>query len=247
MSFIIINGDDFGMNERCSRAIAQAFREELITDTTAMANGAYFDAAVRMAKEQGFDDRIGIHFNLTEGEPLTAAIRQIPDFVDGGCFVKRYVDRPRPLTDAEQESVYAELTAQAQRLRRAGIAVTHADSHHYIHNIPYLAPIAARVCRENAIRCVRLQRCVGEPAESSENNRFWRGEGFLTTDSFCRMSDTFFGVESDRVEIMVHPDFDRLGRLIDRTGMDDGFPVGNPLLPLDKNLGITLLSYRDLA
>ena len=31
---VIINADDFGLNEHCSKAIAQAFEEGLITDTT---------------------------------------------------------------------------------------------------------------------------------------------------------------------------------------------------------------------
>ena len=47
---VIINGDDFGMNERCSRAIAQAFALGLITDATVMANGAYVEEAAALAR-----------------------------------------------------------------------------------------------------------------------------------------------------------------------------------------------------
>ena len=36
----------------------------------------------------------------------------------------------------------------------------------------------------------------------------------------------------DDLEIMVHPDFDRNGELIDRTGFSDGYPVGKRLTRL---------------
>ncbi len=58
MGRVIINGDDFGMNKRCTLAIAQAFGEGLITDTTIMANGELFDYALSLARQQGFSDRI---------------------------------------------------------------------------------------------------------------------------------------------------------------------------------------------
>jgi len=54
---VIINADDFGMSESCSRAIALAFEKGLVTDTTMMATGDFFDEAVGLAKEQGFLDR----------------------------------------------------------------------------------------------------------------------------------------------------------------------------------------------
>ena len=66
---IIINADDFGLNKSCSQAIALAFSEELVTDTTIMANGEYFDDAVKLAEKHGFFDKIGIHLNITEGKP----------------------------------------------------------------------------------------------------------------------------------------------------------------------------------
>ena len=46
MQGVIINADDFGLNEHCSLAIAEAFKKGLITDTTMVANGEYFDDAV---------------------------------------------------------------------------------------------------------------------------------------------------------------------------------------------------------
>ena len=43
----------------------------------------------------------------------------------------------------------------------AGIKINHADSHHHIHTGVFIAPIAARVCREKGIDKMRLHRNAG--------------------------------------------------------------------------------------
>ncbi len=245
MSAVIINADDFGLNGHNSKAIAGAFAKGLITDTTMMATGDYFDEAAALAREQGFIDRIGIHLNLTEGEPLTEDIKDCPRFVNSGRFYKPYAP-VKDLTAGETDAVYRELTAQVERIKAAGIVITHADSHHYIHNNPFLAPVVMRVCRESGIRRIRLQRNLGSATGFEENNRFWREHGFITTAYFGRMSDIADGEIPGITEIMVHPDFDRNGSLIDRRGAEDGYPAGELLRDCKAN-GVTLLSYRDLA
>lgn len=241
---VIINADDFGMNASCSRAIAEAFKKGLVTDTTMMATGDHFDEAVILAKEQGFSDRIGIHFNLTEGVPLTEDICRLADFVRDGRFCKGY-DRNKPLDDREEQAIRTELGAQVARLKNAGIGITHADSHHYLHNAPYLAPIFVRVCKEHGIEKLRLQRNLGTD-ESSGINAFYREQGFGTTEYFGRLRDIEKSDIPDNTEILVHPDFDRDGRLIDRRGMEGGYPVGVPLPDLKERYGVDLGSYKIL-
>lgn len=245
MKRLIINGDDFGMNAHCTKAIAQAFCEGLITDTTMMANGDCFDEAVALARQQGFIHNIGIHFNLTEGEPLTEDIRKLTDFVIDGAFHKQFLQNPHALSERETEAVDRELCAQVERIKNAEISITHADSHHYIHNDPYLAPIVARVCRRYGIEKIRLQRNLFHEKEQ-ENNLFWRKNGFITTAFFGRMSDIEQAEIPDSTEIMVHPDFDKNGVLIDRAGVEDSAPVGKKLVKLSERHGIVLTNYKKL-
>ena len=241
MSRRIINGDDLGMNARCTQAIAKALELGLITHTSAMANGGYFTQAVGLMKAYGFSDRVGIHFNLTEGVPLTAGIADVSCFVRDGRFHKGYMSAPRPLTQAEQAAVTEELYAQAQRLIDAGIEISHADSHHYIHTFAELAPPVAQVCRELGIPRIRLNRTFDTPArprvtKDRIDNAFWRGQGFDVTERFGRMSDIAGAPFPDDTEIMVHPDLDREERLIDREGMKDGYPVGHILTDILNQL-----------
>ena len=244
---LIINGDDFGMNEGCTRAIAQAFQKNYITDTTVMANGAYFTEAIALAKKNGFADRIGVHLNLTEGRPMTQEISAYPDFVIGNHFHKGFIKTPRPLTEAEENAIYHELSAQIKKIEDVGIRITHADSHHYIHNLPFLAPIVARVLRDHGINKVRLQRDLGGVTGYEENNRYWKENGFITTAHFGRPWDIADDRIPDDTEILVHPLFDRDGDVVDNRGEKDGFPTGKPLRDYGRIAGVILQSYRVLS
>ena len=247
---IIINADDFGLNEHCSKAIAQAFREGLITDTTMMATGEYFDEAVELAKEQGFIDKIGIHLNLTEGEPLTNGIKSCKSFVEAGRYHHRN-NRLKPLSKGEKEALYIELTAQVEKILNAGIQITHADSHHHIHTAVFVASIAARVCKEHGITKIRLHRNIGSISAlkmivKKKYNRWLHKQGFKTTEFFGSLRDIEGSELQDNTEIMVHPDFDKDGVLIDRHGMEDDLPIGNKLPDLRAERNVTLKGYAEL-
>ena len=250
MARIIINADDFGLNEHCSRAIAQAFREGKITDTTMMSTGEYFDEAVELAKEQGFIDKIGIHLNLTEGEPLTEDIKCCSRFVTDGRFNKQY-DRKKKLTKEEKSAIYKELTAQVEKIQNAGITITHADSHHHIHTGIFVAPIAVKVCKEHWINKMRLHRNLGQINAikrfvKKRYNHWLCKQGMITTDYFAYIVDIENVDIPDNTEIMVHPDFDKNGVLIDRHGVENGFPIGTKLPDLRAERKVTLKGYAEL-
>ncbi len=226
----MINGDDFGMTESCTRAICLALKKGLITHTTMLANGGCFEQAVVLAREQGFAEKIGWHINLTEGKPLTDVMSRCPLFVRGGLFHKAYLNNPRTLTPDEQNAVIEELTAQANRLRDSGISIRHADSHHYIHTYQFIAPLVAQVCHSFGVAQIRLNRTFQPTVtEGRVDNAFWREQGFATTKQFGRPSDFPDGDYPDDAEILVHPDFDKDGNLIDRRGMENGIPYGERL------------------
>lgn len=251
MISVIINADDFGLNEHCSKAIAQAFERELITDTTMVATGEYFNEAVVLAKEQGFIHKIGVHLNLTEGTPLTQDINNYPMFVSQGKFHGK-INRTRKLRKAEKMAVYKELSAQVDKIQSVGIKITHADSHHHIHTGIFIAPIVARVCREHGIEKIRLHRNIGNISEfkmfvKKRYNNWLKKQGFKTTAYFGSLLDIENAEVPDDCEIMVHPDLDKNGILIDRIDETDGIPVGRKLPDLRaERKVVTLRGYAKL-
>lgn len=245
---VIINADDFGLNQSCTRAICKAFQKGIITDTTMVANGTAFDEAVEDIRKYNLEDKIGIHFNLTEGKPLTEMITAMPAFVKNGVFHGK-INRAKCLSKVEKNAVYKELSAQIQKLEQAGIAVNHADSHHHIHTGIFIAPIFAQVCREHGIKKVRLHRNIGDISIikrflKSSYNIWLHMKKFDTTVYFGAMQDVETVGLKNNLEIMVHPEFDKEGNLIDKYVEKDRFNIGKQLaLPAGE---YTLRGYREL-
>jgi len=155
MPKIIINADDFGLDASVNRGIIGSFEKGYISSTTIMANMPGFDEACRMAHAHGVTDRIGMHFNLTQGSALTAPIRQKRRFCDGdGHFVfsKR---RGIWLSGSEQAALAAELTAQWNKCLDAGIEPSHLDSHHHIQSAWGIAQVIIGLSEKLGIKAVR--------------------------------------------------------------------------------------------
>ena len=247
---IIVNADDFGLSSSVNRAIENAFRNELISNTTMLANGKAFDEAVEIAKTDGFETNVGVHFNLTECEPLTDDIKKCSSFCENGVFHHKN-NRLKPLSRFEKSAVYKELSAQAKKIKSAGFNIDHADSHHHIHTAIFIAPIVFRICKENGIDKIRLHRNIGNIPSYKKTvkglyNKTLRKKGFITTDYFGSLKDISDAPLPDKLEIMVHPDYDKEGVLIDRRDFIDGIPAGVPLYSVAYEKEINLISYGDL-
>lgn len=248
MKQIIVNADDFGLTDTCTEAIVTAFDKGLITDTTMVANGTAFELAINKIQTHHLQEKIGVHFNLTECEPLTDDIKKYKTFVSDGLFHGK-INRLKPLSGEEKKAVYDELSAQIQKLEDTGLIVTHADSHHHIHTGVFIAPIFAKVCKEHNIKKVRLHRNIGSISLIKRTVKklfnFWLGlNGFITTKFFGSMEDINLCGLVDNLEIMVHPEYDKAGNLIDKVDEKNGNAIGEKLvLPHGDYL---LKGYRNL-
>ena len=247
---LIINADDFGITKSCTKAIFDAFNGGLITDTTVVANGEAFDFANDLSVGQNIRENIGIHFNLTQGVPLTEDIKRYEKFVSDGKFHGK-VNRLKPLSAEEKRAVYKELTAQIEKIEKAGITVTHADSHHHIHTAVFIAPIVLKVCKEHGIEKIRLHRNIGSISAGKKfvkklYNCYLKSKGFKTTEYFGSLEDIAAGLPNGITEIMVHPDYDEKGILIDRIDMVDEKPIGKDLSEYKEKISNNQSSYKEL-
>ncbi|AKS42751.1 carbohydrate deacetylase [Wenzhouxiangella marina] len=146
MSLLIVNADDFGLNESSNLGIIDCYERNALTSATLIANGSAFDQAVSLSAENpGLG--VGLHFNLTWGRPISQAA-SVHSLVnrDG-----EFRDRKSLLARAALGMVNAlhiekELHAQYQRLLDAGIQPTHIDSHQHVHGSPAIFGVVARFC-----------------------------------------------------------------------------------------------------
>lgn len=71
---VIVNADDFGLDENRTKAILLAHREGWISTTTAIVTTNCFPKSIKLVEKTRLHENIGLHLNLTEGFPMTDKI-----------------------------------------------------------------------------------------------------------------------------------------------------------------------------
>ncbi|REJ32241.1 MAG: hypothetical protein DIU82_12555 [Bacillota bacterium] len=128
---LIVNADDLGLTDGVTEGIVQAWREGVVTSTSAMINmegAAERVAAVHRAHPEL---PIGLHVNITAGRPVLPPER-VPTLVDREGRFHSIDTIPLHLLRISLDELRAELRAQAERLLETGVRFTHIDYHHHI-------------------------------------------------------------------------------------------------------------------
>jgi len=141
---IIINADDFGYNRSVNKSIIDLAGIGTLSSTTVMVN---FEAAEEVKALYEFEDfSTGLHFNLTEGRPVSDP-NEVKTLVDQNGFFwnyKTFIRRLKAKSIAPQE-IYRELENQYKRfVSLSGNHPTHIDSHQNVHK---QFPVVRELCR----------------------------------------------------------------------------------------------------
>ncbi len=153
---LIINADDFGFSEGVTCGIVEAFAAGSATSTSIMANGVDWENAVRLARANP-KLGVGVHLNLVQGRPLLR-VPSLTDAATGEFHSLGALARRAWAGRVDAGELAAETRAQIERVRGAGIAVTHLDSHRHSHILPGIWPIVTGVTRDTGIRVIRIPR-----------------------------------------------------------------------------------------
>lgn len=180
--WLIVNVDEFGLTEGINEGIIQAHKYGIVTDTTMVPNMWAFDDAVMLAKENP-DLAVGVHLNLTYGEPVLPPER-VPSLVDKhGQFYRRAPFLRRLLLNMiDIDEVVAEFRAQIDKLIRAGIEPSHLDSHESIYMHPALFRILVPLAREHRLP-VRLQDETMHPESFKSRLHYTR---YVASEAFFK-------------------------------------------------------------
>src|SRR5690348_835156 len=131
---LIVNADDLGYDAPTNAAIIESFKLGLCSSATLMANMEGFQEACELVHQYGLEEHVGVHLNLSEGIPLTEAIRRSARFCDGeGRFRLMRNERVLWLGGEDQQLLAEEIRAQIARIQSHGLTITHLDSHKNIH------------------------------------------------------------------------------------------------------------------
>jgi len=148
VKLLVINADDFGLSESVNDAIGDAWQAGNLTSATLMVNApATAHAVAKLRDLPGLG--VGLHFNLTQGMPLSkAAFRAgLADESSGFC-ARRDLLAAAFLRRGAGAAIREELQAQYQRMQDMGLTPTHIDSHQHIHAVRPVFVAVADFCRE---------------------------------------------------------------------------------------------------
>ena len=214
---IITNADDFGKSHEVNLGIVEGFRRGMLQRTTLMVNMPFADEAVKLARENGFFDKVGLHLNLTEGLSLTENIRHIFWLCPEQDLTSRiipYLRRHWKLTRQEQVFIHEEMKAQFDKYMAYGLPLRHVDSHQHVHNEYVICRMLCDLAMEYRFRSMRIARDL-IPLNNWKQRlkslyKAWINHciraRFSSTDHFGSYEDylNYFKGEGS-VEIMLHP------------------------------------------
>ena len=159
MKKLIINCDDLGVSEEANLGITDCLLKKKATSASIMANGEFFDHALTNIKEKVPDNWFGLHLNLTEGSALNSdSIKILTDKdlkfnKEPSAFFLMNLNREKEIID---NLIYLEFKAQILKVKKAGIKISHFDSHEHIHHSLFIYRIVKKLGKEFGINKIRL-------------------------------------------------------------------------------------------
>ncbi len=195
---LIVSADDLGLTEGVCRAVARGFTDGVVTSTSLLAVGRAFGSAVRVLRDApGLD--VGAHLAIVGEDPPLLTPREIPTLVNKqGRFPLSYraVVARGFARRIDPDDVRREFTAQLQRIRGAGVRVSHLDTHQHVHLWPAIAAVVVEFARKERIAAVRtpashrvLPVGFGVNALATRLRRRLAVAGLATTDTYTGLDE----------------------------------------------------------
>ena len=128
---LVIHADDFGMSHSVNRAISQAFENHWITSASIMPTCPWFPEVAHFARRHP-EACLGVHFTLNSEWTTfrwgpVSRHDAVPTLLDEEGYFP--LVETEVVEKASVAEVASELRAQADKVRRAGIEISHFDSH----------------------------------------------------------------------------------------------------------------------
>ena len=146
MKQLIVNADDLGLTPAVNRGVVRAFQDGIVTSASLLVTGSAFEDAVALAQQNPKLD-VGLHLALVE-ERAVLGPDVLPTLVDEtGRFPRtsaEFIQRAL-LGGISWHEVEQEIAAQIALFEKAGLRLSHLDSHQHLHMFPPVFQIVRRL------------------------------------------------------------------------------------------------------
>ncbi len=154
---LIINADDFGLTKGVNRAVRELHHAGVLSSATLMANAQASDDAVAIALANP-NLGVGAHVLFLDGVPVSPP-GAIPSLLGEGraTFRSSLLDFAQAAARGQirEHEMELEATAQIQKLQRAGLTLTHVDTHKHTHILPAVVRAVLRAMETTGISRLR--------------------------------------------------------------------------------------------
>jgi predicted glycoside hydrolase/deacetylase ChbG (UPF0249 family) len=248
---IIVNADDLGATPEINHAVFDMMNRGLVSSATILANGPAVKDAIRSIPRFPACS-FGVHLNVTQYAPISGAERFGPLLANG--LLARTMETA-PAGRRLVAAVYAEWCAQVGFLLDSGVAISHFDSHHHVHNRPILLPVLKALMLKFGINRVRISKNVYSPDLPATRLKLVQKHvfnaalrrlpkarttsGFTEFQSFFDIRRALLPIHHTTLELMLHP-----GAESEKYRTEAGLLVDGVLESLSP--GARLISYAEL-
>lgn len=168
MRKLIVSGDDLGLHEAINRGVLEAHEEGIVTSASIVPCGRAFEHACRLVEKRR-KLGLGIHLTLVEERPVLGP-DVLKTLAPKGLLPRSYRQLFFGLVKRriDPEEIELELDAQIQRVMKAGLAISHLDSHQHTHFFPQIRRTLFRLAEHYEIKGLRAAgRVVPAPTKFS--------------------------------------------------------------------------------
>lgn len=192
MKKLIVNADDFGLNDETVDWTIKGFESGKITSATIMAGMPTTARAVEYAKAHP-QFSFGVHLCLVDEKPMSdpTKIKSMVDPGSGKLWPTRQFIIRNFLGLVKVADVKTEMKAQIEALKSIGLKISHVDGHGHNHRLPQSIKALQELQAEGVIGD-RVRRCqdlfVGRPGLLS---KMINGPMQKRLDGAFKMTDHF--------------------------------------------------------
>ncbi len=222
MKYLIINADDFGLNQDVNEGVIRAFISGAVSNATIMIKREAFRDALSFARENR-NFNVGLHldldnlldFNRISPEPGDAQARFSP------ARISKLLESGHVLKNLDNE-----IEDQIKLFKNSGLPLSHIDGHHHLHAHPLIFPRLVEKMIKHDIHTVRIAEnydLVTYPPIEWEPSFYNKMKGFLLKNSITAADHFISGITSHGLkdlkkgvtELMTHPGIKEPWRLRD--------------------------------
>lgn len=177
---VILHADDFGYDEDTLEATIECFEKGALSSCSVMVNCEASERAFVYARKHP-EFSYGVHLTYVDGLKPVSEPGRIASLVDGnGVFLPSNDVRKKALTlGISKKDIITESQAQIDKMRKAGVTVSHLDSHGHLHKFPAFMYAMKRLRIDGkAVERVRSVQNVFIDKPSMKSPVYWLNKYF---------------------------------------------------------------------